>query len=473
MAFQGQFVWHKPPQRKEGACLLSWTSQSLELTPQPLGDGRISFDLGQIRTFKTSDWDVTLALLDGTVLKLHHFAKATAVLAGELKEAWRERVSACILAGDLRRVNGYDCFVTTAGLGRNVAGPAHLLLFQSNLALLAEDGATATVPLGRVHDVVFDRDRWTVLLRGPGLTVEVGKLGPRTDTFVREVQECLGYTRKRCAQVLRQVLPGLDSALVETLVLRWPEGELCSAAELAGVRKSAPTQLLQNAVNPSLRPYLERLLQRGGQGNEGAWYVGYKLLPRTNQDEEESAPGMARKRLERVDFTRKQASDPDPDSGVDPEMASDPDSGVDPERAGGADWEQGFAGGQAEPNLPDGQPSPTSALSDALIWFLCPVHSKKSGDLIAWEASSQEGHATYLFKGGVAELPRLNQALVGIHFRREPIFLSLEKLASDPKWTRHLIADQRLSQLSDLRRLFHARLLHTDVDSWEKGLSEA
>lgn len=449
MSYAGQFEFHHSSGTTQGSCRVVWDTQQLTVEAQS-GGPAIAFDLGEVKTFVASDWDVTLTLLDGSRLLLHHFAKATSMLLGPLKEAWQERVASCVLASDLKRVNAYDGHVQWQRPGTQMSGVCCLMLFQTHLTVLMADGQVGMLPLGLLRTVSFDSATWSVVLEGVGAAVRVSKLGTRTDTFVREVQECLSYTRSRCLEVVKELLPGADRTTQAKLALGWPEGTLISQAELAQAHPGFPSLLLETAVSAGLRPYLNELMRRNSGGTTSAWYAGYKLLQRSQNQEEATAPGMARKKLARFSQEKGQA------------VAAQAEDATDRQEESGA--------GLLDGAQPDDE---SDRLGETLVWFLCPVLSKTSGPLIAWEATSSQGHATYLFKGTPAEIPVLNQALVGIHFRREPIYLETSKLASDPAWTRHLIADKRLAHLSLLRKRFHSRLLHTDPEAWAKSLESA
>lgn len=399
MPLQGEYrLQRSKGEARAGACRVEWDKETLTLVPSPAGQGDVALDLGEILTFRSTDWDVTLGLLGGGELNLHHFGKATSVLVTELGEAWRERVATCLLIGDMRLVEAFTCQVN--GQGRLVQSqePGHLRLYESNLSFMQSDGAVATLPLARVHAVAFDSQKWEVLLSGTGFEWRVGKLGLRTDMFRRTVEKCVATTRKRCEATLHAALPELPAREVSALVQRWPEGGILSHKELQSFGAAVPSWLMEHGVSEEQRPYVEKLLEVSrGAGLSQGWYAGYKLLGRATEEDSEVA-------------------------------------------------------------------------SDCLIWFLCPLKSGKSGDLVAWEAASSQGHATYLFRCGSGQLEALNEALVSVQFRREPIYLSAQELQENAQWKRHWIADQRIPHLSFLRGALHGRLIHSDPASWTQAL---
>lgn len=138
------------------------------------------------------------------------------------------------------------------------------------------------------------------------------------------------------------------------------------------------------------------------------------------------------------------------------------------------------------------------ALTGDYVWFLFPVCgdlSKKSGNAVgnavAMEAISEEegGKATYFFRicprkdyanmkdaelmAQEADklLKTINSCMITINFRREPIYLTEEKL-QDPKYMRYNFSIARLPELKILRELFIGRIIHSSFDQWKKDVSD-
>ncbi len=167
-------------------------------------------------------------------------------------------------------------------------------------------------------------------------------------------------------------------------------------------------------------------------------------------------------------------------------------------------------------------------LTGSYLWFLFPMKSQKLGKLdnaIAFEAfsisenpeetetsqeteaptendeSSQEsdesiqteaeqvkdGKATYLFrimnrqnyaqtdpKDLETQLENfiisMNRCMIDINFRREPIYISEDKL-DQPKYTKYRFAISNSESLRLLRNHFIGRIMHTSVDQWKQNLT--
>jgi hypothetical protein len=119
----------------------------------------------------------------------------------------------------------------------------------------------------------------------------------------------------------------------------------------------------------------------------------------------------------------------------------------------------------------------------------------KSGvaNVVAWEASSRSGRATYFFRlvdptqaaklqdasqsSALVEsaVRRLNRVLGMLNFRRRPIYLSDEQLETNPKFHRYAIAARRIPELREVRASLLGRAIHSSHDAWleqVKGILE-
>jgi len=133
-------------------------------------------------------------------------------------------------------------------------------------------------------------------------------------------------------------------------------------------------------------------------------------------------------------------------------------------------------------------------LTGDYIWFLIPIYSASShepGNAVAMEAASEDGggKATYFFRivsrkdypaiKSIQDMHKevdnfikgVNRCMLATNFRREPIYLSDEKLA-DPRYTRYNFAIQKLPALQTLRRLFIGRVIHSSLEQWKQDVAE-
>jgi hypothetical protein len=57
--------------------------------------------------------------------------------------------------------------------------------------------------------------------------------------------------------------------------------------------------------------------------------------------------------------------------------------------------------------------------------------------------------------------------LAMLNFRRRPIYLSDDELATDPRFHRYAIAARRMPEVREVRGNFLARALHTSPEAWQ------
>ncbi|HKU49905.1 MAG TPA: hypothetical protein VJP79_08145 [Nitrososphaera sp.] len=150
------------------------------------------------------------------------------------------------------------------------------------------------------------------------------------------------------------------------------------------------------------------------------------------------------------------------------------------------------------------------------LWILVPIYGTNStpGNAIALEAAtlaagSQDsnptvggegdaqhdeeeggagGKATYFFRAmdrkdypasniealnssADSMISEINQFMLDINFRREPIMLSDEQL-QEPKYARYRYAIQKIPSLAHLRKVFIGRVIHSSLDQWKSDVAE-
>lgn len=115
-------------------------------------------------------------------------------------------------------------------------------------------------------------------------------------------------------------------------------------------------------------------------------------------------------------------------------------------------------------------------LTGEAIHILAPVFDK---NVMILESFGDSAAATYVFhlarEGGATKqqwdsiLPRFNNGMLAVNFRREPVALSDEAL-SNPENERYLMALRRVPELRELRGLFIGRAIHGGFESWKKTI---
>lgn len=108
------------------------------------------------------------------------------------------------------------------------------------------------------------------------------------------------------------------------------------------------------------------------------------------------------------------------------------------------------------------------SLTGESIILLAPA-----GNKVIMESLGEAAAATYVFDMGQtpweAFLPAFNESMLSVNFRREPIYLSDEALASD-KHEAYRNAIVRCPSLGLLRKQFLGRVAHNGFDAWQRAL---
>jgi hypothetical protein len=144
------------------------------------------------------------------------------------------------------------------------------------------------------------------------------------------------------------------------------------------------------------------------------------------------------------------------------------------------------------------------------LWFMVPIYGGNTdyGNAIAMESvrittteqkdldlakgpeSNAVANATYFFRitrpqeyakiaANIEQLDaeanrsiqKLSRLMIDINFRREPIFLSDEKLRGEPQYAKYRYAVQRIPSLRELRNLFIGRVIHSSFEQWKSDVA--
>lgn len=432
---------------QEGACHAQFDAQTFTLTPETAPP--MAFDLGDLDAVAAADWEIRLPLYTGNTIVLRQMGRAYETLAHDLLDAYRDRALQCLLLEDMQEVARFNgTFELTVAGNSPRSGPAEIRLFKTNLAVLPTTSQSFQWRLADVDSVRFDSNAWEIVLQAGPDQLSFTKLAKRTEEFASKVREAMSALAAQSAQALHSIFPFLNPDQLQKTAGLLREGQSASVAKLAGINPKIPAALTANAVDKDLKPYYDDLVSRNGNG---MLYAGFKMI------RQESSGGEA-------------ANSNDDESGGSDEAGSSSSSIT---------------------QLPDSPitKSPDADAPETLYWFFFPI----PGNVVAWEASSKSGRATYFFRmvdpAQAAQLRdpsqapalidaavrRLNRVLGMLNFRRRPIYLSDGQLDMDPKFHRYAISARRLPELRQVRTSFLGRAFHSSFEAWQgqvKGILE-
>ncbi|HUA16283.1 MAG TPA: hypothetical protein VMG31_13385 [Verrucomicrobiae bacterium] len=429
---QGKFQYLAPggAVAQEGPCRLQFDQQTLTLTP---GTGAaLAFDLGDLDAVIAADWELRLPLYTGRTLVLRQFGKAYDNFVNDLGDAYRNRAVQCMLLEDMGEVARFTGNFDLSG-SRAASGTAEIRLYKSNLAVLPAATRSFQWRLADIDQVQFDSSAYEVSLQSGGDRLKFTRLAKRTEELATKLRESMNALATQTTQTLHAILPFLDPDELQLCAGLLREGRSASMVKLAAIHKQIPAALAGNAIDKDLKPYHDKLAALSAPS---AIYAGFKLI-------------------------RPEADD---------------NALVTPDEAGTQDDDS--------VNAPDAD----LAAPETLYWFFFPlVRSGTSAlsNVVAWEASSRSGRATYFFRlvdpSQAAQLAdvgravsvldaairRLNSVLAMLNFRRLPIYLSDDELAMDPRFHRYAIAARRLPEVREARASFLGRALHSSLEAWQ------
>ena len=416
---------------------MQFDSQTFTLTPD--SGAPIVCDLGDLDAVIAADYELRLPLYTGNVVLLRQFGKAYETLSHDLLEAFRQRTLQCLLLEDLKEIARFDGnFELAADATSPRSGVAEFRLFKSNLAVLPVASQGFQWRLADVDSVSFDPDTYQVTLRAGQDVLTASKLAKRTEEFAASTKNAISALATQSAQALHSIFPFLAPDQLQAAAALLREGHSAPVARLTAIHPKFAAGLAANAVDHDLKPYYDDLLARTAKDT---LFAGFKLIrPEDSAQGESSIQGESANESETED------------AGSDSSSGGDRDSGG----------------------------------PETLYWFYFPIAGKNgAANLVAWEASSRGGRATYFFRlvdsaretelAGPARSPatleaalrRLDRVLGMLNFRRRPIYLSDDELERDPKFHRYAIAARRIPELREVRAAFVGRAVHSSLAAWQ------
>lgn len=454
--FSGKFQYVNPDGTalQGGPCRVTFEAESLTLTPAAAAP--LAFDLGDIDVFAPAEYELALTLYTGKKILLNQFGKTFQNLSHDLLEAYRQRLVQCLLLEDLEEIARFDGFArldSTASPARSFSSPAEFRLYKSNLAVLPTGAAGLQWRLADIDAVKFDEASYQVTLESAGERLAVTKLAKRTREFRERLEAAIAQLTEKAAAIVRNLFPFLTPDQLQQVAQLMKEGHAAPLGKLKAIHPKAEQALAANVVDAKLKPYFEALMSHTPPG----WlYAGFKLIRK-----EEEAEGEENR-----------------------EQPAESEAGPATGSANGEAAEE--SGEQSAEAVEEKSEEPV------LHWFFFPLSAQPGAqvpsNLVAWEATSQSGRATYFFRlvppqeagqlqnhaKGVAvidaAIQQLNRALVLLNFRREPIYLPDNSLEIQPRFHRYAIACRKIPELRRLRASFLGRALHTSLPAWQKQL---
>ena len=435
-----QYLAQSGSATQQGASQVQFDDEKFVLTPE--SGAPLAFDLGDVDAVVAADYEIRLPLYTGNTIKLQQFGKSYDDFARELLESYRKRTLQCLLLEDMEEVDRFTgAFTLDAAGAQPISGPAEIRLFKSNLAVLPTALQGFQWRLADVDGLRLDSQNYEIVLEAGGDRLRVNRLAKRTELCHTKLREAIDQLNTESAQALHTILPFLNADQLQSTASILREGHSASAVKLAAIHTRIPEALAANAVDKTLKPYYDDLLSRTAKGMV---FAGFKVI-----------------RPEDLDMLGAVSEEASGDA-IDASSDTAPSGGM---------------------------PDADEAAPEALYWFFFPLAAKpgsgEPGNVVAWEASSRSGRATYFFRlvdpvaastlrdsSKSAEaveraVRRINRVLGMLNFRRRPIYLSDDDLSANIAFHRYAIAARRIADLRQVRAAFLGRAIHSSFDAWQ------
>ncbi|HXJ65415.1 MAG TPA: hypothetical protein VNN79_16790 [Actinomycetota bacterium] len=402
-------------------------------------------------------------------------------------------------------------------------------VFEDLVVVVPERGVMWGVPYSFVEEVRFDEDLYqTHVLVDDGAQHVFGMMGKRSQEFVKELQRNLDSLAARTARSLGYLVPGLQPAVLSKVASRMRDGRAVQQREIDAIAPGVWPRLVDAVMGTAdLQSTYDRLTSMSPPG----WVaLGVKSVLTESPDDNAAGPGTSwegpdagTSRVGHLEHARDAQSASRMESagrsaGMQPgmgammaqmqEQMSGAASAAASEAAKAAVAEamaqaasphQPAAGGTSPPATDgsedgSGDENVAGVTEDetgrdrTIMWFFTPLaDGGRPLNAVAQEITSEKGHATYVFRllppdqfeaarqagdasladAVTAGIARLNRALLTLNFRREPIYLTDDQIATG-KWARYRAAVRKLDYLQWTRSAFLGRAIHNTT--WEQQL---
>ncbi|CAJ36591.1 hypothetical protein [Methanocella arvoryzae] len=415
-----------------GEASASINAESLSVSPR-MGEPLL-LSLREITALNAADYRLEIVLSSGEKLAFFNLGRRFDDFVRELVKARNEILLKDMLMEEkVLKQSVKGTYSLSEGEQVSRSGPCEVRVYETGLLVLPEASDPFRLPFSFISSAQAQDYRLTVTTER-GQTLVLSMLGREFDPLTRALNDAMNALSLKAQATFKELVPLADSSMVRKAARHAKDGRAAMKKDL-------------DAVSPRIWPEMEKKLEAAGVFEE------YRYLKSIGQ-------------ADRMCIGVKK-------------------------------------GLPADPNV-------------EYVWYLTPVYGEggKPGNALIMEAVSiapgetpeeeepaepeaeeevtedgqkSIGKATYVFRivsrkdypgMSKADLDRaaeeavrtLNDCMIAINFRREPIFLSDEKLR-EPANLQYLYSVQRLPELRYLRERFVGRVAHAGKEKWKKDLS--
>jgi len=386
------------------------------LTVYPKFGDVLPFHLRDLSLIEAENYRITLLMFSKEKLTLFNLGQCFEDFERVLSDLRNEVIIKDLLMNETVRkpdVNMEFTYTDEKG-NEKQKGQGKVRLYETGMVVIPQKGEFLRVPFSDI--ISLSEENYNVKVGTElGEQILLSKMGSEFSPFLRQFSDIYNELQAKSVSSLKTLYPPIDSVSLRRVAAIMKEGKAAKRADI-------------EAINPKLWQELEKRVASSGLNDS---YAFLKELGREGK--------MA------IGFKRGLMGD----------------------------------------------------LTGEYIWFLVPIYGaveKGYGNAVAMEATEATGEesigkATYFFRmvsrrdfptlkipdqfdGEVDKLIKTtNRCMLDINFRREPIYLSEEKL-DEPDYVKYRIALQKIPSLQLLRNLYIGRVIHASPEQWKNDVIE-
>jgi hypothetical protein len=435
-------------QTAKGECKAGINREYLTISPK-FGD-ILPFHLRVIKRIQADDYKITLPLFSKETLVLSNLGYCFEDFNRVLSETRNEVILKDLLMNEATKKPDVNVeFVLSDANGNETQkGSGKVRLYETGLVVLPQNGEFTRVPYSDILNVVAEDYSIKVVTELEGSLI-FRKMGSEFDPFVNSLSEEMNELQSKAVSSAISLFPGIDSVSLRKIAALLKEGKAAKRSDIEAINSRMWQEMEKKIASTWLDDsysFLKNL------GREGKTAVGFKrglmgditgeylwfLIPIYGSIENGYGNAVAVESAEtKAPGTDEASPDGDPEklAQTESEHAAPPDE-------------------VAEAKI---ETSP----GKATYFFRIVIRTDYPNFKVA-EALDPETDKL---------IKTLNRCLLDINFRREPIYLSDEKL-EEAQYLKYKIALEKIPSLQILRDLFIGRIIHSSPEQWKNDVMD-
>lgn len=416
------------------------------LTVLPKFGDILPFHFRLIKEIQTGDYRITLPLFSKEALVLSKMGYCYEDFQRILREARNEVIIKDLLMNEAVKKTDVDMEFAYYNSNGNESqkGPGKIRLYETGLVVLPQNGEFLRVPYSDIIGVSEDDYSIKVDTETGGHFV-FQKMGSEFDPLVKAFSDIINELQSEAVSSAKALFPGIDSISLRKIAALMKEGKAVKRSDIEAINSRLWQEMEKKIADAGLNDYYTFLkelgcqektaigFKRGLMGELTGEYIWF-LMPIYGTSEKGYGNAIA---LEAAEKAGKAAPSETAEDTAAAKVAQNP---------------------IAEEPLEVGVKEGTGRAT----YFFRIVSRNEHQNIQAFQQ----------FDSAVDTLIKtINRCMLDINFRREPIYISDEKL-DEAEYTKYKIAIQKIPSLQILRDLYVGRIIHSSPEQWKNDVME-